>query len=341
MRVLVSIISEQTIPNLLVVKELNGSYDSLLFITTRTIESQGKSIFIERALRISEGSIQRIVVPSNNYYDVLTILESADICREDVFIVNMTGGTKLMMLGAFTFFSKLKSQFVYLAIESNSLVELNPKQHVDNSPIKYSISVGEYLTAHGLYFTNGSTTYSNKFTSEIFEKFKKNKFKREAMDEFINAHSCADSSDKTYFSGGWFEEYCYFKIKKALKLKDSEIMLNVKIYSNPDEVRNDNEFDILYVKDNALRVIECKYQLGKESNIKQNIDGYLNKLGAISKNFGIKASPALITLADLDRINPISLKSIMSKSSVVGVKKIVSSSSFKSEDVLKETIQQL
>ena len=57
-----------------------------------------------------------------------------------------------------------------------------------------------------------------------------------------------------YLTGGWFEEYTYYLVKKYIKPQD--IALNVKISRNG--VRHNNELDVVFTKGNKLFVIECK-----------------------------------------------------------------------------------
>ena len=57
-----------------------------------------------------------------------------------------------------------------------------------------------------------------------------------------------------YLTGGWFEEYVFFLIRKRLKPQD--IALGVKITRN--NIKHDNELDVVFTKGNKLFVIECK-----------------------------------------------------------------------------------
>ena len=57
-----------------------------------------------------------------------------------------------------------------------------------------------------------------------------------------------------YLTGGWFEEYVYYLVKKRIKPKD--IALGVRISRN--NVKHDNELDVIFTKGNKLFVIECK-----------------------------------------------------------------------------------
>lgn len=57
-----------------------------------------------------------------------------------------------------------------------------------------------------------------------------------------------------YLTGGWFEEYVYYLVKKHIKPQD--IAMGVRI--SRSGVRHDNELDVVFMKGNKLFVIECK-----------------------------------------------------------------------------------
>ena len=57
-----------------------------------------------------------------------------------------------------------------------------------------------------------------------------------------------------YLTGGWFEEYVYYLVKKSVKPDD--ITLGVKI--SRAGIRHNNELDVVFTKRNKLFVIECK-----------------------------------------------------------------------------------
>lgn len=57
-----------------------------------------------------------------------------------------------------------------------------------------------------------------------------------------------------YLTGGWFEEYVYYLVKKYVKPQD--ITIGVKI--SRAGVKHDNELDVVFTKGNKLFVIECK-----------------------------------------------------------------------------------
>lgn len=61
-------------------------------------------------------------------------------------------------------------------------------------------------------------------------------------------------SELEYLTGGWFEEYVYYLVKKYIKPQD--LAINVKISRNG--IRHNNELDVVFTKGNKLFVIECK-----------------------------------------------------------------------------------
>lgn len=72
---------------------------------------------------------------------------------------------------------------------------------------------------------------------------------------FVPDHTDSLSkSDLDYLTGGWFEEYVYYLIKDTVSPQD--ISLNVTIHF--DNVKRQNELDVIFMIDNKLHVIECK-----------------------------------------------------------------------------------
>lgn len=57
-----------------------------------------------------------------------------------------------------------------------------------------------------------------------------------------------------YLTGGWFEEYVYYKLLESVSPQD--ISLGVTIHF--ENVRRQNELDVVFMKGNKLYVVECK-----------------------------------------------------------------------------------
>lgn len=76
--------------------------------------------------------------------------------------------------------------------------------------------------------------------------------------EFIKfpfrTHGLLCRSEIEYLTGGWFEEYVYYLIKKYVKTQD--LMLNLLVFKKGS--RHQNELDVVFTKGNKLFVVECK-----------------------------------------------------------------------------------
>ena len=57
-----------------------------------------------------------------------------------------------------------------------------------------------------------------------------------------------------YLTGGWFEEYVYFLVKKYIKPQD----ISISVVISRKGIRHNNELDVVFTKGNKLFVIECK-----------------------------------------------------------------------------------
>ncbi len=81
--------------------------------------------------------------------------------------------------------------------------------------------------------------------------------------KFVPAKQGVLSHDELdYLTGGWFEEYVYYLVKKVIQPDD--IAIGVRI-DGCTEIRHDNELDVCFIKNNQLFVIECKSGINSES----------------------------------------------------------------------------
>jgi hypothetical protein len=163
---LVSLVSDQTLPNILPI--LHFHPDFLLFLSTPQMEDKGKTGAIletlkergpdwdytspERHLRLTvqPNSVRELQRQASNWLDA----EEAQ-GRAWQFVVNLTGGTKIMSLAAYDLFSDYKPRMVYQFIETNELISPFPKRQPDPpEKIQARLTVAEYLKAYGLNMPN-------------------------------------------------------------------------------------------------------------------------------------------------------------------------------------------
>ncbi|WP_298360798.1 Card1-like endonuclease domain-containing protein [Runella sp.] len=320
---LVSIVGRQTLPNILPIKEYAGLINQHIFISTskvseelswiKTVCAIGKDDFFN--LEIDEDDIGQIVAN-------LTAL-SAIFTQEDEFYINLTGGTKIMALGTFQFFSQspFKVKMFYLNMGSNVLRQVYPPidASLRDEPLLYRINVADFLGSYGATITNSSSifkmTKSKEYTALFFEyEWSKEPIIRKIREERYNIifdridavyrrelraflskidfsltfEDRITKEEIQYLTGGWWEEYCFYFIKEKIGIQEPFIAKG--LVNN----KTNNELDVAFVKDNVLHVLECKTTIFN----KEDFEDYVYKLAAIKDNkngFGISVKAYLFT----------------------------------------------
>ena len=155
--ILVSLISEQTIPNVQFIKwytKNNFQKYDLLFVSTKKMEQNLKSEFIKNALDgISNflGEIKSLIVEENDMQNIQSNLKAFfEKLRYKDVIVNITGGTKMMSLISFQFFSNLKNSQIFYQPIAKPLLELFPESK--EFEVNEILTLEEYLKANGIKY---------------------------------------------------------------------------------------------------------------------------------------------------------------------------------------------
>lgn len=318
-KTIVSILSDHLLPNFLFIKEMEGQYSDLLFVSTPQMEMQEKAMHLEVALGRKEGSVRRIVVANDNYKEILDALHAEQLSDSVEYVVNITGGTKTMSLAVHEYFCQFNASFVYVPIGKNSYYDFSTDQ---THSLDYRVSLNEYFTLYGLAYD-----YDNDLICDAQRPF--NLFNEQKMSNFYltkelrYAQKALRPELRRYLGGEWFEEYVYLRIKRDFKLRDEDIAKSVKI-CRLSSTSNDNELDVVFVKDNALYVIECKVSMtgyGKEP--KSVVDEYLYKLAAISKDFGLRVNSYIFTLHQMWRFSKATQENMSKRMRILGIRDII------------------
>jgi hypothetical protein len=234
-----------------------------------------------------------------------------------------------MSIGVYEYFSRFKSSFYYIPIGKNKIENVGTSEDI---PLNYRVNLYEYLTLYGLRANyNEELIYNSIHTKNLFNQFKNKNFNRYKISNIMNAQTLLNEKDKRYYSGVWFEEYVYQRIKEEQELSNDAIWRSVKLYRANSGYKNDNEIDVIFVKDNELFVCECKMSLKGEPMAKEIdlIERYMYKLAAISKDFGLKVNPYIVTLHNLDKFSTERKQSIEKRMKVLGIKGLLGSEHFK------------
>ncbi len=355
MNLAVVLVSEQTIPNVVYLKNLlkyGESFDKVLLITTEKMENQGKSDTITKALGsdfFDNKKYDKSLIDENMLFDINKKLEEYfENNSFDKVFVNITGGTKIMSLAAYNFFKdkSFTENIVYLPIGSTSYKQIYPLgsdgKAVDVK-INYKMGVGEYLKSFDVEYEDSKAldvdlsrfifkTYLeddsviNKVT-QILRKYRKDGKELKKINKSLEYGEIKRLLNKInidvdkynlkqrrwvdYFSGGWFEEYVYSEINE---LCIDNIKLNIKIKRQTNIKDVPNEFDVVFIKDNNLFVVECKTG---------NMEGHettnaLYKVAQLNRDLGLSAKSYFVSLSK-KLLNKETKKSLLARSKLLGI----------------------
>jgi len=156
---LVSLVSDQTIPNILVALHFRPEF--LLFLTSEQMERRHKSQAILETLKLRGldyfDAHHKIEVIEDSIIDLQTkVSRWVDKTVEEFqFTVNLTGGTKMMSVAAYDLFTDFGSTMVYVPINKNEFLTPFPKRRPPAPvPLSDRLTVPEYLTAYGIRIDN-------------------------------------------------------------------------------------------------------------------------------------------------------------------------------------------
>jgi len=323
--VLVSLVSDQTIPNVLFIKEMEKEREDVrmyLFVSTEKMENKGKTDSIIQGSHIEKSKIEKIEVIEDSIEDInskLTKFAKEKLSDEDNLIVNLTGGTKIMSIGVYNFFKERASTIYYLSIGKNIYKQIFLSLKHREHKLNFRISLKDYLISYGIGIKSkdiNKTLKDKEYTESLFIEFLNNKIDMEIigklrkernkknvqlldektksfLEEIKFDTEKEDSINKkeiNYLTGGWLEEYGYNLVRGHIQLDDDKIGLNVQILRD----KTPNEFDVMFVNENILYVIECKTALKDDK--KNLLNDTLYKLSALNKNFGLDVRGYLFTL---------------------------------------------
>lgn len=331
---IVLLVSDQTIHNVMFAKQFINSADEILMISTEKMMKKQNDEKIKRALDIPNKT-HTIIVDEFNNKDISQKLQDFDYSTYNRLLVNITGGTKIMSLEAYTFFKEKENcEIFYITKETeyNKIFPYEEKIH----HFDCELGLAHYFKAYG-YDNNPSTSsgIDKEYTYRFFDWFinyKQHKHQG-VISELQKIRNCKKSEgelckkfikkggypiDKIenlrallqeidfptkegniskkeidYLTGNWFEEYLYHKIVDSNIIPQKDIMCGVTLKNSSAS----NEFDIVFLKDYQLYIIECKTSIiSKEKASLPNDTIY--KLDSLKKELGLFAKSHIATLND-------------------------------------------
>ena len=175
-KILISLISDQTVPNILLIREV-PLVDKYYFISTELMEKRRKSNAIIEACNISNDNYEVIKVIEDSISDIEKELDSIKFDDDDEIIVNLTGGTKVMAIAVYNYFRRFGASIHYMPIGKNSYHKLYPESKNKVTQLNYRISLIEYLKGYGVRVSKKgvkamkTVSLDPEFTEKFLETF--------------------------------------------------------------------------------------------------------------------------------------------------------------------------
>jgi hypothetical protein len=323
--ILISLVSDQTIPNVELIKEFKSQMDGYIFVHSKQTVKQ-----LEWILKATDvKNYDAIEVDAFNINDIESKLRSYNF-SDDNYHLNITGGTKIMILVFQEFFKNLGAKIFYVTGQDLKYIKVFPLLGQREFTLTEPISLNDYLRSYGFeysagnplndfdqakkilkYFLEHELEKISPFISEIRQKRGKS-FDISDNDKLKNFlrqmgyepkdQSRLDKKETRYLTGDWFEEYIYFKVKEELGLSDEEIAIGCKLIKQ----NIPNEIDVLFVYKHKLYIIECKTSIYDErilpngSKKKMNLlSEIIYKSDALRNKFGLFSKTSIVTLEEI------------------------------------------
>jgi hypothetical protein len=265
--VLVSLVSEQTVPNYLSIKTFTEA-DYYFFISTQKMEDPVKGNrreWLIRAAGIEQNRTEVILVNPEIKEDLLEKLTSINWTEKfSRIIVNITGGTKMMSLASYEFFRPLTPEIWYIPINSNDY-HLVDKSTVKKS-VTYRMNVEEYLACCGI--TRDANQFCEKqplFDQEIIKTI------------FFNMIKSQKCKPVTELIRLLFRDHDA-PLKKQIERK-SGIDLNDKIFLATLHAKLENKRDIIpewkYIKLSEIKSVDFIFEFFDEIGLPYDTRNHL------------------------------------------------------------------
>ncbi|MCL2284143.1 MAG: DUF1887 family CARF protein [Fibromonadales bacterium] len=306
---IVSLLSDQAVQNVMFIKQMSNEQTEHLFVSTEKMETKGIKNNVKNVCGIKKE--QTIIVVEDSIKDIEKKLNEIDYSNYEKILVNITGGTKMMAIAVKGFFDdKSKAEMFYVPIRRNEIVNLRNEK---TKKIDCKITLFDYLRSYGVKVANKrKLTFSEEYTIKFYEKYYSELSSKGILSSLrysrnensikniwhelkkIGFEENLKNKDIKYLTGDWFEEFVYFKIRKEKKLTDDYI----KIGLTREGVQN--EFDVMYLDNYELYIIECKTSI--LNNDKNIVSETIYKAKALLKDFGLTVKASIWTLSSKQEI---------------------------------------
>lgn len=292
-KIILSLLSEQPLPNVLFIMAVGNDADALWFLETeRTLERKVRQR-VESAAGIKKPGRSIQVQPERLQFDLPSDLQ---LSKDDTLLINLTGGTKPMAISILQYFDAWPNvHFYYIPLGGATAIGSKGEPPI----VLPQLTLEQYFAAHGYKISHNPPPAGRdipKAEGLYQEVLQKGAGKVQGI-KLAQNHE--DASDRTFYLGGWWEIYIYHKLKKELSLQDDHIALGVKMQhiSHSQGKSNNYEVDVAVLLNNVLYTIEGKVYTAA-SGLTGKVNDCFFKLHSISNTLGLHSRGVLAVLAD-------------------------------------------
>lgn len=291
------LISEQTLPNLLFLKQF-GPFERYIFLSTGRMERDGRSRWIAQTAGIPEAAIDLKLVDPEQPGSAIAALEGLGLPDSEPVLAFVTGGTKMMLLGTYAWASqRSNAEIFYLPIGSDHFLRIFPGSA--ELPLRVQVSLEEYLAVHGVQvLSKGNWQLWWPAAVEVFDHLtgaKPSAAMQQKLDwsrqQGVAGSSQTEKEERRFYSGDWLEVWLTGRLQDLLGIPSPNIAQGVRVNKSGPGNLYSNEYDILFVLDNRLHIGECKYFTGNTARPIGHIRQELHKLADANNLLGLFAQP--------------------------------------------------
>ena len=326
---IVTLLSDQTIPNVQFIKEKQNDETVFLFVSTQKMKNKDVQKWIMGVCNILEDKLIPIeTVDEFSLDDIETKLNKLDYSQYENIYVNVTGGTKLMSICVTDFFRAKNAEIYY--ITGKDCWHIFPVSKRYSAPLKDNITLKDYVESYGFQIRESKLSgidfdYTSRFFDwfladrngkhkEILNSLRQYRGEKKIIIKDVDGLSgfldeidfpFSDSqkihlfkSEIKFLTGEWFEEYIYYRLKQELPFKD-----NIKTGITLIKDNIENEFDIVFLWNGILYTVECKTSIINKNKAEEELNilnDTIYKVTAIQKNLGLYSKFSILTLSSKD-----------------------------------------
>ena len=335
----VCLVSNQPTPNFVPVLSPEFRPQEVVLVVTPQMAQQAEALAKVMKERC-QVKVHQLKVDSE--YDVAAIgerlFELLVNIDKDKVALNVTGGTKLMAIGAYGVFRDAGYASFYLT-QQGEVVLLDSQQKLSLPAPK--ILIEDYLALHGFTALDKPIRQINQQWLSLAEELAKRRslaqplgslnyeismLKNEAdlmievaqVDEQNMAYllslleryglarlknnqlTFVSEKAKQYVNGTWFEEYVFHVVKSLPNVQDCALGLQIDLADEQGLGRN--ELDVVVMAHNALHVLECKTANFTANHLsKAECNEPIYKLDTLKRLGGLRTRTALVSYRELTK----------------------------------------